>query len=699
MKIKKNLLAAIIFLAAMLFIAASARAESTKGYYRYPALHGNTLVFAAEGDLWTVSVEGGTARRLTTHPGEETHPAISPDGKTLAFTATYEGPTEVYTMPLEGGRPVRRTYEADSSTVVGFTPEGRLIYTTRAFSTLPNPQLVTIDLATGKRTLIPLSQASDGSYDASGNTLFFVRPGFHNNNTQRYKGGTAQNIWKFTTGQGEAINLTADFPGENFAPMWWSGRVYHVCERDGTWNIWSMDEEGKDLKQHTQHQGWNVKSPACDDGRIVYQIGADLRVLDVRSGEDQTIPIALASDFDQLREKWVHEPMEYLTSAHVHPAGESIVLTARGRVFVAPAGKGRLVRASYKEGVRYRDTVFMPDGKSLLVLSDESGELEFVTLPANGVGTERPLTGDAKILRFRGYPSPDGQWIAYDDKNNDLWLLNVETGKQRKISTSREGIGDISWSPDSSWLAYSQSAFNTFLQIHLYDVGTGKQAPLTSDRINSMSPAWSPDGRFIYFLSDRNLRSVVGSPWGTRQPEPFFDKPMKIYSLSLRKGVPSPFKPANELEEKNGAEKKAREGKQGIPDITIDRENLQKRIRAVPVPPGNYSNLAVTDEALFWMERDAGFGSPAKLKAVKIGNEDIEVETILDGLRTFELTADGKKHDQCSTADTERRQNAFHRGFLPLPHREPIWQDVIYVTLCGMKTGLSSRSLPLFLRL
>jgi len=653
MKNKKSLLAPIFFLGAILLFAAPARAESTKGYYRYPALHGNTLVFAAEGDLWTVSIEGGMARRLTTHPGEETHPAISPDGKTLAFTATYEGPTEVYTLPLDGGRPTRWTYEADSSTVVGFAPDGRLIYTTSAFSTLPDPQLVTIDLKTEKRIRIPLSQASYGSYDASVQTLYFVRPGFHNNNTQRYKGGTAQNIWKFTTSQQEASNMTADFPGENFAPMWWNGRIYHVCERDGTWNIWSMDEEGKDLKQHTQHLGWNVKSPYLDDGRIVYQIGADLRVLDVQSNKDRLIPITLASDFDQLREKWVHEPMDYLTSAHVHPTGESIVLTARGRVFVAPVGKGRLVRASFKEGIRYRDTVFMPDGKSLLALSDESGELEFVTIPTNGVGEEKSLTKDGKILHFQGYPSPDGKWIAYDDKNNDLWLLNVASGKQQIISTSQEGIGDISWSPDSNWLAYSQSAFNTFLQIHLYNMGTGKQVPLTNDRINSMSPAWSPDGQFIYFLSDRNLRSVVGSPWGTRQPEPYFDKPMKIYVLSLRKGVRSPFKPKDELFKETAERKNSKEGKQEIPDIFIDLEGLQKRIREIPVVPGNYTNLNVTDKALFWVEREAGFGSPAKLKAVKIDNEDIKVETVLDGISTIELTADGKKL-------MVRRENSFY---------------------------------------
>jgi tricorn protease len=634
----------------VLFLALRVAAAPSRGYYRYPALHGETLVFAAEGDLWTVGIGGGTARRLTSHPGEETNPAISPDGKILAFSAAYEGPTEVYTMPLAGGLPSRWTFEADASTVIGFTPDGRLLYSTRAYSTLPNPQLVAIDLESGGTEIIPLSQASDGSYDATGRTIFFSRPGFHNNNTKRYQGGTARNVWKFTEGGGEAVNLTADFPGEDFAPMWENGRVYHVSDRSGDWNIWSMDEEGGDLRPLTEHRGWDVRSPCLHDGRIAYQLGADIHLLDVDSGSDGVIDISLASDFDQLREKWVQGPMEYLTSAHIHPQGEAVVMTTRGRVFVAPAGDGRLVRASFKPGIRYRDAVFMPDGESLLALSDESGELEFITMPADGVGEERPLTDNGTILRFQGHPSPDGKWVAYDDKNNDLWLLEIATGKQRVISGNREGVGDIAWSPDSRWVAFCQAATNTFVQILLHPVEGGETVILTSDRTNSMSPAWSRDGRFIFFLSDRNLRSVVGSPWGTRQPEPYFDKPIKLYALSLQEGVSSPFKPDNELTEGEAAAKPEPKGKAAgasggseIPRVRIDRDGIQRRIHEIPVDPGNYGGLAANDKALFWVERGEGYGSPAKLLALKIDNQDIEPETVVEDIRGYELSADGKK--------------------------------------------------------
>ncbi|MCJ7581503.1 MAG: protease, partial [Candidatus Aminicenantes bacterium] len=174
MQIRKCLFVSFVIFGMFLVFTVQATSASTNGYYRFPTISGNSLIFSAEGDLWIVDIQGGVARRLTTHPGEETNPAISPDGKILAFSASYEGPTELYTMPIEGGLPSRLTYESESSTVIGFSPDGQLMYTTSAYSTIPDPQLIQIDLKTEKRSFIPLHQASDGSYDDTMKTLYFA---------------------------------------------------------------------------------------------------------------------------------------------------------------------------------------------------------------------------------------------------------------------------------------------------------------------------------------------------------------------------------------------------------------------------------------------------------------------------------------------------------------------------------------------
>ena len=629
---------------------ATAQQEGALGFYRFPALHGDTIVFAAEGDLWKVSARGGVAMRLTTHHSEETDPVISPDGLTVAFTARYEGPAEVYTMPLAGGVPVRRTYEADESKATTWTPDGQLVYTTNRYSARPLPGLVKLNLQDGTRSLVPLMPATEGAYDGSGTVLYFARPAFHNNVTKRYVGGTARDVWKFVEGAEEAVELTGDHDGESHSPMWWNGRVYFVTDRDGTMNIWSMDEDGRDVRQHTRHSGWDVKDPSLSMGRIVYHLAADLWIYDIAVDQSNPVPIRLASDFDQLREKWVTEPMQYLTSAHIHPGGTSVVLTARGRVFVVPVGAGRLVRATRNDAVRFRDVVFLPDGKTLVGLSDESGELEFTKIPANGVGAAERITNDGKILRYRGSPSPDGRLLAYGDHNGDLWVLDVETGRQRRISENREGLGNMAWSPDSRWLAYTMTALNTFSQIKLYNVEDQTTTRLTSDRVNSFDVAWDPKGDFIYFLSDRNLNSLVGSPWGPRQPEPYFDKSIEVFHLALRKGVRSPFKPDDELIAADNPEAgSGRDRDDGsmrddpTTPIQIDLDGLELRVKQVPVASGNYSSLCVNDNALFFRARDSGPDPNTHLVAVEIDNEDVELKTIVEKVGSIEMSLDGRK--------------------------------------------------------
>ena len=612
--------------------------EGFRGYYQYPAIHSEMIFFSAEGDIWKVPLKGGVAQRLTTHPGEESNPRISPDGKTLAFTATYEGPSEVYTMPVEGGLPQRWTYEADASIVSGWTPEGDLVYTSRAYSSLPDWQTLKINLKTREISRYPLSQASEASLSSDGRTIYFVRPAYHGNVTKRYMGGTARKIWKYTEGSAEAVQLSDEYKGESHHPMCWNNRLYFITDRDGIMNIWSMTDDGKDYRQHTQQKDFDVRYATLYNGKIAYQVGADIWLYDLSADREQKLDISLSSDMDQMREKWVKDPQQYITSVHAHPEGDKIVITARGRVFVAPRGDGRLVQLSRKEGVRYRDAVFSADGKDIITLSDESGEFEFMQIPANGIGPHKALTDDGKILRFRAYPAPDGSKIAYSDLNNDLWLLDQATKKQKLISTNREGIRGVAWSPDSRWIAFSQTADNTFAQILLYGLAEGKHIEITTDRANSTNPVWSPDGKWIYFISDRNFQSLVGSPWGTRQPEPYFDRKEKIYQVSIPGSLRSPFKPDDELYKPEKDENDKKEV-----SVVVDPDNIKERITELPLDPGNYSSLAVNKEAVYFVSgTGSGRDSKRNLMALKIENKGKPALSIVEGVSSVEMTSDGK---------------------------------------------------------
>jgi len=701
-----RLSAAVLVALASLPLGVSAQSADLKGYYRYPALGPDRIVFTAEGDLWSVAISGGVASRLTTHPGEETRAVFSGDGKTLAFAATYEGPTEVYTMPLAGGLPTRRTYEGGRALPVTFDPSGALVYSTRRYSTLPALQLVSIDLASGGVTRVPLAQAVDGVY-ASDGSLYFTRVS-QGSFTKRYKGGTARQLWKFpppqTGAAREATKLFPDYEGESTAPMWWKDRLYFITDRDGTMNVWSCDASGGDLRQHTRHVGIDAAAPSLRDGKIAYQLGPDIYLLDLSSGNSAAVSITLASDFDQTREKWVKKPMDYLSGAHLSPNGDRVVLTARGQVFVTPRylnRGGRTIEATRTPGVRYRDARFMPDGKTLLVLSDQSdkanspGEVEFWTLSADGSGGAKKLTNDAEVLRWEGVPSPDGNYIAHHDKHFRLFIYDVKAGVSTKIDESTvDNIEGLAWSKDSAHLAYAVIAPNTYRQVKVYTVASKATTVLTNDRFDSYSPAWSPDGNWIYFLSDRNFESVVGSPWGTLAPEPFFDKRSKLMAVALKPGLRSPFDRTDELaqakddakkdepkkEETKPEEMKKEEPKPGTPateatkdevkpdakaggekkddakkddkkeapkPIEIDPNGIQERLIDVPVPPGNYSGLFATEKRLFWRSSGTGDEAKASLMALDIDADtlkkrEFEAKTIVGDLGSAEPSDDGK---------------------------------------------------------
>lgn len=684
------------------------------GYYRMPTVHGDTIVFQSEGDLWRVGIGGGRATRLTTHAGDEVNPAISPDGTRLAFVATYEGPREVYVMPIDGGLPTRVTYDGvGRSAFVAWADDHTLIHSTGAGASIPRTRLALHDLAKNKRTFVPLDQASEATIVAgsaageagSTPTIVFTRLFFQGSHTDRYKGGTAQQLWKFTCPKvgekgDEAVGITTDFAGTSKRPIFWNGRVYFLTDRDGRMNIWSMTPDGKDLKQHTKHAVFDIGTMGMQGGRIVYQLGADLHLLDLTSGEDTTLSISLDSDMEQTRERWVKRPTSYITSANISANGDRVAITARGRVFVVPAKQGRLVDADPREGIRYRDARFMPDGKTLLALSDESGEVELASIPANGVGEASVMTRDSTVLRWQTSPSPDGTLIAHTDKDQRLWLYDIATKQNRLVEENKvDQIDDLAWSPDSKWLAYVSPSGNMYKKVRLHDVAGGTTIDATTDRYDSFSPQWSSDGKWLYFLSDRTFNSTVRSPWGPRQPEPFFDKSTKIYALMLKPGERWPFLETDEVyeaekaakdkdkerdkekekkpepaKEENGEKKEssdaattadkadtkpvekaadadARTKKKDAVKVEVVAAGLAERLYEVPVAAGNYTNLMVTGKALVWQaydadgleeRRDSG-GGGAVLRSLAIGNDKPEVKTVADGIRSAQLSQDRKK--------------------------------------------------------
>lgn len=642
----KTLSALLLRCPGLLFLLCPALLFSQqKGYYRTPAIYKNTVVFTAEGDLWKYDLGSAVTSRLTTHEGLETLPLIAPDGKTLYFTGEYEGVPELYAMPMEGGVPKRLTYDFDGGIkATCFTNDGKVVYRTQTYDRLPSPQLVRLDANTLSREPIPLATGSDGCYDEAG-VLYFTRWPFQGSQTKRYKGGNIEQIWKFD-GKSEATCLTCDFEGTSTRPMLYNGRIYFLSDRDGTMNLWSMDKDGKGLKQHTVSKGWDLQSASGYQGSIVYQKGADIWLFDAASGTEKLLDIRLVSDFDQRKPRWIKSPVNSITDNALSPNGNYVALISRGRVFVSPAKSDRWVEINRRSGIRYKAVQFVND-HALALLSDESGEYEIWTVTADGSGSEKQLTKGSKTMIRNFVASPDGKYIAYDDQNDVLRIVEVASGAVRyEYGEAYGGVGGAGWSPDSRFLHFNRGLENRNTQICIVDTRTMKMSPITTTRLNSGNPAWSADSNWLFFVSDRNLHTRVPSPWGSRQPEPYYTETDNFYAMPLDPALRFPFLSTDTWLTDSAFNPAATKKKTSPQARSYDWGQLQSFLYQLPVKSGNLRGLqAAADGWIYWLDMGAaGNRDGAKLMALKVKEskkyEPVEIAT---GVSSFELSANRKK--------------------------------------------------------
>jgi tricorn protease len=639
----------------VLLIAAIQAYGQQKGYYRYPAISRNNLIFTAEGDLWRFNLTTNESKRLTTNHGVESHASISPDGKWVAFVGQYEGPSEVYVLPIDGGTPKRLTYEEGSPVVYQWTSDGLILYSTYSRSTHPEAQLVKLNPLTRKAETVPLSQADQGTYLPTGE-LFFTRLRDQGSHTKRYKGGSAQNIWKFD-GSGEAIPVTADYTGTSKDPMYYQGRIYFLSDRDGTMNLWSMNETGGDLNQHTKVTRLDMADADLNEGKIVCQMGADIVLYDIATGKSISPDIYLNSDFDQKRVQWIADPKSKITRLDLSFKGDNVVFTSRGRVFSVPVEGDRWSEVTRKYGIRYKDAAYMNAANDLMMLSDESGEFEVWKADNYGFKVPEQITKGSKNYIVNFQVSPDGNFIIYNEKDNRLMLYSKASGTSSLIASNDFGFSaPFSWSPDSRLVAFIDYGINQNGFIKIYDVKASKSWQITAGRTDDNYPKFSRDGKWLYFISDRTFTTSVGSPWGSRQPEPYYNNTAKIYAVELDTSAVFPFREATELHfaktdssktalpaDKSGTGKAKTDKTKVVPEYKIDLANAGSRLYMVPMKAANISTFGLNNDWLYWSEVNRD-DNTVSLKALKmINKKNNEVVTIASPVTSFVFSGDGKK--------------------------------------------------------
>ncbi len=581
-----------LFLSSLILVAACSAQEEGR-FMTDPDIHGNKIVFSYEGDLWLVSSGGGTATRLTTFPGDETWPRFSPDGKSIAFTASYDGQQSVYVIPTEGGVPKRITYNPGGAESVAWTPDGKRVVFRSFYENyiMRDPHLYFADKDGSAPERFPIDRGRDCSFNSDGSKMLYVRKGLEDYYWKRYKGGWYPDIWMYDFKSNHFTPITS-YVGVNAYPMWIGNYMYYVCDStNGISNIYRRDLSGGQVTVLTHYSDVDVMTPATDTKEIVYVHDGYLNVMDVATGETKQISVAVPGDRWELRERVIN-PKDYIHYATVSNDGKNVAIEARGDVFTLPTGEGQTRNLSNTPGSREMYPQISPDGRWVAFFSDKSGEYELYMQKVEG-GVWVPLTTSLDRTDYHLVWSPDGKKILFGNKNFDLYYIDVATKQLHKFASSDQlkndefywEISDYCWSPDSKWIAYSFVHYNKNSVIYLYSLDQNKSFPITDDFYDNINPTFDANGKYLYYLSSRNFHVQMDF----YEDDHVIDAPQEVMAVQLQAGLKPPFEDAVDKDEPKASD-----------NFRIDLDGIQLRTYPLPVPPGNYFYLKAGEGKVAW---------------------------------------------------------------------------------------------------
>ena len=641
------------------------------GYYRAPTIAQDTIVFVCEDDLWTVPISGGVARRLTSNLGAVSSPRLSRDGKNLAFAGSEEGPTEVYVMPAIGGEAKRLTYQGSNVSIVDWTPPETSVYYSSGAGSAFDPWIWSVPIDGGEPKRLPYGPANHITFCDEGGVAI-GRLTREPARWKRYRGGTAGQIWVDIHCNSEFV-LLAPADGNFTTPMWIGERIYFISDHEGVGNIYSCLPTGDDLQRHTHHEDYYCRAAHTDGTRIVYHAGADVWVYEPETKANFQVKVQFHSPRIQRQRKFV-STAKYLQDYAPTPDGHALALTVRGKPFTLANWEGAVLQHGQRDGVRYRFTQWLNDGKRIVTLSDADGEeaIEIHTCD----GTAEPTRLDKLDIGHVRHlaVSPKKAQVSLINHRFELLLVDLETQEIRVLDKSHHNrIRSAAWAPDGNWLAYSFPATETTASIKLCKIDSGETWFVTQPEFTDGAPAWDPAGKYLYFLSSREFNPVydalhfdLGFPLAMRPmlvtlqkelPNPFIPQPRPLEEPKDEENTNTPDTvdtvargpvPRDATTPSNSAEAKKDEDK----PICIELDSISQRVVAFPYPQGRYGQIAGIDgKAIFTAfpmrhtlsvpGRTADDESPkGTLHAYDFKEQ--KKEKLAAGVDSFQLSRDGK---------------------------------------------------------
>ncbi len=625
---------------------------------RFPAIYDNQIVFTYSGDLYTVSSDGGIARKLTNHNGYEMFARFSPDGKTLAFTGQYDGNTEVFVMNSQGGVPRRVTFTATlgrddvadrmgpNNIVFGWKHDNRnIIFRSRkkSFNDF-NGSLFTVNINGDLPEELPVPRGGFCSYSPDDQKMAYNRIFREFRTWKRYRGGMADDIWIFDFKTHKIENITNN-PAQDIIPMWYGNKIYFLSDRDEKkrMNLYVIDLGSGETRQLTSYKDFDIKFPSLGNNAIVYENGGYIYKMDLVSEKPEKVKIIIAEDLLSGREI-LEDVGKNITNFEISPDGKRGLFGAHGDVFTVPEKYGETRNLTRSSGIHERNSKWSPDGKWISYISDKTGEDEIFIQAQDGSQPAVEITSGSANYKYQPYWSPDSKKLLWSDRNQILHYVDIDTKIITQVAVdSVFEIRDYSWSPDSKWIVYTKNSENRMQQVNLYSLRQDRSYPVTGNWYDAFSGLFSADGKYLFFVSSRDFHpdfSNVG-------PTISYSDMNGIYFITLNKKTQSLFNlksdetvlPAPEAKSVPDGKKKTAKPPADTLELQIDIDGILDRIGKLPLKASNYLNLNSVGNNLFYQR----IGKKDEKVSLLMYDFDKREEINLGSVDGYEISANKKK--------------------------------------------------------
>ncbi len=606
-----------------------------------------TIYFSYEGDLWKMPASGGNAFRITSMEGEETRPAVSPDGEWLAFTSNQYGSEDIYIISTGGGEVKQLTFHESFDHVDAWSWDSNTIYFTSNRYNRFSGYAVSKDGGTPKRIFGHYFNTVHNVFPHPSSGEIFFNESWESKNfahRKRYKGDYNPDVKSYNPETGEYREYT-DYNGKDFGvTIDRQGNIYFKSdEANGEYNLYTF--EGTTKKQLTDFTSSIMWPKVSANGqKIVFTIDYQLHVYDVASGETTRPNVSLYSNYtlDRMQDFQVSGNITYFD---VSPDNKKLAFVSRGRLFVSDT-KGKFIRpVETQSNEAVKEVHWAADSKTLLFSQSVRGYYNWFTVVANGSVTPTKRTNDQQNNRQLTFNS-DRTKAVYLSGRNEVRIMDLDNFTSTTIAEDELwGFYNSSpvFSPDDKYIAFT--AYRAFEEeVMIYNTASKNITNLAHSKVSESTPVWSPDGRYIYITADLLNPSY---PYGADN--------INIYRIPLTKledefAVDRAQKLFEEESEEEGRKKKKREGEEETEEkdqvsVTIDFTEIMDRLEVVGPVFGSQQNpyVAQKDEktyVLYTSNHDEG--KSGLWKTVYEPFESIKTEKVGDGIGSYLLKeADG----------------------------------------------------------